>query len=124
MLTARIAGCVFSVSASWSSGPSKQRRLSGSPSAASASANVSRQTGKAPASALPMPTFCEPCPGKMNAINGLCPRDARRCGGGDLTLDALEKALRGELVGHRDGVADGLGARPAVADDGDTCDPE
>ena len=38
MLTARIAGCVFSVSVSRSSGPSKISRLSGSPSASSASA--------------------------------------------------------------------------------------
>ena len=68
MLTARIAGCVFSVSVSRSSGPSKHSRLSGSPSAASASAKVSRHTGNASASAWPMPTFCDPCPGKMNAI--------------------------------------------------------
>ena len=77
MLTARIAGCVFSVSVSASSGPSKHKRLSGSPSAASASANVSRQTGKASASALPMPTFCDPWPGKMNAITGEAPLSAR-----------------------------------------------
>ena len=61
-LTVRIAGCVFSVSRSWSSGPSKHRRLSGSPSASSASANVSRQTSNASASALPMPTACDPVP--------------------------------------------------------------
>ena len=67
-LTVRIAGCVFSVSRSWSSGPSKIRRLNGSPSASSASANVSRHTSNASASALPIPTACEPCPGKMNAI--------------------------------------------------------
>src|SRR5436190_6738482 len=68
-LTARIAGCAFSVSVSWSSGPSKIRRLRGSPSAASASANVPRQTGKASASARPMPAFWEPWPGKMQAID-------------------------------------------------------
>ena len=76
MLTARIAGCVFSVSVSRSSGPSKQMRLSGSPSAASASSNVSRQIGNASASAWPMPTFCEPCPGKRKAITGAAPRRA------------------------------------------------
>ena len=76
-LTARIAGCVFSVRVSRSSGPSKQRRLSGSPSAASASANVSRQIGNASASAFPMPTLCDPCPGKTKAINGGTPRQQR-----------------------------------------------
>ena len=40
MLTVRMAGCVFSVSTSRSSGPSKHSWLSGSPSAASASSNT------------------------------------------------------------------------------------
>ena len=69
-LTVRMAGCVFSVRRSWSSGPSKIRRLSGSPSASSASSNVARQTSNASASAFPMPTVCDPCPGKMNPITG------------------------------------------------------
>ena len=73
MLTVRMAGCVFSVSTSRSSGPSKQRPLSDSPSAASASSNTARHSGNDSASARPMPTFCEPCPGKTNAITTLSP---------------------------------------------------
>ena len=52
-LTARIAGCVFSVSWRRSAGPSKHSALSDSPSAASASANVSRQMSNREARRLP-----------------------------------------------------------------------
>ncbi len=45
-LAARIAGWVFSVSSSCSSGPSKHSRLNDSPSAASASSNVCAADGK------------------------------------------------------------------------------
>src|SRR5262249_24387655 len=130
VLTARIAGCVFSVSISRSSGPLKMMSLSGSPSAASASANVSRQMGCASASALPMPAFCAPCPGKMNAMltmsiwslsAGPCPPEARV---GDVLLHPLDEPLRREAVRHRDGVAHGLRARSSVADDGHAGDAE
>jgi len=67
-LTAMMAGCVFSVRRRVSSGPSKQSFESGNPSAASASAKVSAATGNRSASSRPMPTACEPCPGKRKAI--------------------------------------------------------
>src|SRR5262245_42796477 len=67
MATVRVAGCVFVVSASWSSGPSKQRRLIGSPSAASACSNTARAAGNRSARSLPMPANCEPWPVNRNA---------------------------------------------------------
>ena len=69
MLVARIAGWVFAVSWRSSSGPSKQSCESGKPSASSASSKTARLSGKASASAWPMPTFCEPWPGKTKAIS-------------------------------------------------------
>jgi len=39
--------------------------------------------------------------------------------GGDLPLDTFDEAIGREAVRHRDGVADGPGARSAVTDDGD-----
>ena len=45
-------------------------------------------------------------------------------GGGDLPLDALDELTGREPVRHGDGVAHRLGARPAVADDGDAGDAE
>src|SRR6266446_7787617 len=87
-----------------------------------------------------MPTFCEPCPGKMTAINDSRSvarlrrasrwRLARAAGadrdgdGADLLLEALDEAAGGESVGHGDRVPHGLGARTAVPDDGDAADPE
>ena len=38
-----------------------------SPNAASTSSNTARAAGKASASALPIPTTWDPCPGKVNA---------------------------------------------------------
>ena len=65
--TAIRAGWAFSVSCRVSAGPSQMMPVSFSPSAASTSSNTARAAGKASASALPMPTAWEPCPGKVNA---------------------------------------------------------
>ncbi len=62
------AGWVLAVSVSSSSGPSQQSWESGKPSAASASSKTARAAGDASAQALPMPTFCEPWPGKTRAV--------------------------------------------------------
>ena len=67
-LTVRMAGWVFSVRRSSSSGPSRKMRLRGNPRASSASANVVAATGKASARERPMPTVCEPWPGNRKAI--------------------------------------------------------
>src|SRR5438445_2271156 len=72
METARIAGCVLAVLRSSSSGPSNKSCRRPPPSAASASSRAARASGKICASAWPMPTACEPCPGKTNAT-GMSP---------------------------------------------------
>src|SRR5689334_5259519 len=67
MEAVRIAGWVFSVSFSSSSGPSKQRRESLTFSASSASANVSRAAAKRSQKSFPIPAYCDPWPGKTKA---------------------------------------------------------
>ena len=105
-------------------GPSKHSALSDSPSAASASSNVvaaDRET--ASASAWPMPTFCAPCPGKMNAIMLDVHLTSTR--GDDLVLDSrsIEIARSTNRAAMRDGVAHRLGRRAAVADDAEAVTP-
>ena len=67
METVRIAGCVLAVSFNSSSVPSKQIFDMEKPSALSASAKIARAAGDFSASSLPMPAYCEACPGNMNA---------------------------------------------------------
>ena len=132
VLMARIAGCVFSVSISRSSGPSKQSVLRGSPSASSASAKVSRQTGNAPASARPMPTFWAPCPGKRKAIMWRFEASRRKASRRarpmrDLSDAAREAATQILIHGshrHGDGVGDRFRRGSAVADDAETVEAD
>ena len=63
----RIAGWVLAVSFSSSSGPSKHSLESGNPRTRSASSKTARAAGETSQSALPMPTACEPWPGKSRA---------------------------------------------------------
>src|SRR5262250_486236 len=67
-LAVRMAGCVFAVRASSSSGPSKQRRERGKPRASSARPHTAAAAAESWEKARPMPTDCEPCPGKRKAI--------------------------------------------------------
>ncbi len=64
---AMIAGWAFSVRTRSLSGPSHISFDSFWFSASSTSWKTARAGAKASASALPMPTAWEPCPGKMNA---------------------------------------------------------
>src|SRR5262245_9381604 len=66
-LAVRTAGCVFAVSVSSVSGPSPHRRESEKPSASSASCQTAAALLNACARATPIPTACEPCPGKRKA---------------------------------------------------------
>src|ERR1019366_1983261 len=71
-------------------------RLSDCASAASTSWNTARASRKLSARALPMPTVCGPCPGKMKAVDNAVPPDfiswrrGRDChqGRGDVKLAA------------------------------------
>ena len=64
---ARRAGWALTVRSRSSLGPSQARRDSGSPRASSAAANTAAAAGETSARARPMPTACEPWPGKTNA---------------------------------------------------------
>src|SRR5882672_8147807 len=66
-LIATMAGCAFAVSVRRSSGPSRISLDSGSPSAASARSNASRAALDVVSTSLPIPTDCDPCPGKSHA---------------------------------------------------------
>src|SRR3990172_11045414 len=68
MLTARIAGCAFAVRVSVSCGPSKQRRAKSKPSACPPISKSSRASGTCSQKSRPIPTRCEPWPGKTSAI--------------------------------------------------------
>ena len=61
------AGWALTVRSSSSAGPSQARRERGSPSASSAWAKTAAAAGETAASARPMPTACEPWPGKTKA---------------------------------------------------------
>src|SRR5437763_2185952 len=63
----KIAGCVLAVSLSSSSVPSKQILEIEMPSALSASLKTALAAGYLSASSLPMPGYCEACPGNTNA---------------------------------------------------------
>src|ERR1700688_345554 len=69
---ARIAGCVFAVSFSSSSEPSKHIFEIENPSALSASSKTALADGYISASSLPMPGYCEACPGNTNATLPIC----------------------------------------------------
>ena len=74
-LTAISAGWAFSVKVRSNSGPSNISRVSRCFSASSTSSNASRAGAKASASARPMPTACDPCPGNTKAVlMRCCPR--------------------------------------------------
>ena len=64
-----MAGCAFSVTVSTSSGPSAISFESLNPRTSSASASVSAAIGSVSAKALAIPTYCDPCPGKIKAID-------------------------------------------------------
>ena len=67
MLVARIAGWALTVRSSSSAGPSAIRRLIEKPSAASARSMIACASGERSSRAVPMPTYCEPWPGKTKA---------------------------------------------------------
>src|SRR5437016_14650302 len=68
MLTVRIAGWALKVSFRSCSGPSKQRRLSPKPRMSSARLKTRQAVSDTSYRALPMPTYCEPWPGKTKAM--------------------------------------------------------
>src|SRR6267378_4382972 len=110
---AKIAGCVLAVSLSSSSVPSKQIFEIEKPSVLSASAKTAFATGCFSASSLPMPGYCEACPGNTNATlpiakSSLAPsgEDGR---GRELLFNFLVHARARQPRGYADGVFDSVG---------------
>src|SRR6202030_1010340 len=64
----KIAGCVLAVCFSSSSLPAKHICETENPNALSASSKTARAAGYFSASSLPMPGYCDACPGNTNAI--------------------------------------------------------
>src|SRR2546427_95042 len=96
------------------------------PRALSASVKTAFAAGYFSARSLPMPGYCEACPGKTNATLPIAnpshapSRDDR--GGGELLFDFLVHARAGESRGHANGVFHGVGIRTSVTDDADAAD--
>ena len=62
------AGCVISVWSRRSCGPERQSSSRSDPNASEASANTAAAAVELSAKATPMPTVCEPWPGKQKAV--------------------------------------------------------
>ena len=115
MLIARMAGCVFSVSSSRSSGPSKHNALSDSPSAASASSNAARQSGKVVGKDLAHADLLRTLSGKHKRNHRMWSFVASRR---DAVRDSFSISPSAhESRRHRDGIANRLGRRAAMTDD-------
>jgi hypothetical protein len=76
------AGCAFTVRFSRSSGPSKARLEMDSPRASSAAANTAAAASDAAATARPIPTVCDPWPGKTRAKLVMSSGSGRHMGSG------------------------------------------
>src|SRR3989475_2537223 len=122
----KIAGCVLAVSLRSSSVPSKHILEIEKPRASSASVKTAFAAGYFSARSLPMPGYCEACPGKTNATLPIAnpshapSRDDR--GGGELLFDFLVHARPGESRGHANGVFHAAGIRTSATDDADAAD--
>src|ERR1700736_6299277 len=134
----RIAGCVLAVSFRSSSEPSKQIFEMENPSVLSASSKTALADGYISASSLPMPGYCEACPGKTNAtlpicLPVLCLSHFWRanagavwvCGSGrKLLFDFVVHLRTRETRGDANSIFNGVGVGSAVADDTDSADAE
>src|SRR5205807_6149394 len=90
------------------------------PSALSASSKTALADGCLSASSLPMPGYCEACPGNTNATlpitkSSLEPSDENGCGR-ELLFNFLVHARAGQPRGHANGVLDGVGVGTAMPD--------
>src|SRR5207245_6102007 len=122
----KIAGCVLAVSLSSSSEPAKQIFEIEKPSAWSASSNTARAAGYFSASSLPIPGYCDACPGNTNATLPIAASFSRPSGGyqggRELLFDFFVHARAGESRSHANRVFYGVGVRPAVPDHADAAD--
>src|SRR5438876_6555420 len=124
----KIAGCVLAVSLRSSSVPSKHNFEIEKPSALSASSKTAFAAGYFPARSLPIPEYCEACPGNTNATlpmvnSSLAPSRENR-GGGELLFDFFVHARAGETRRHTDGVFHGVRIRTPVPDHANAADAQ
>src|SRR5437762_10975993 len=114
----KIAGCVLAVSLSSSSVPSKQIFEIEKPKALSASSKTALADGYFPASSLPMPWYCEACPGNTNATLPIAKSSLEPSGedgrGRELLFDFLVHARAGQPRGYANGVFHRVGVRTAM----------
>src|SRR6267143_2358472 len=126
--TVSIAGWVFSVSFSASSEPSKHNCEIESPSAWSASVKTARAAGYFSASSLPIPEYCDACPGNTNATLPIASSFSRPLGryqsGRELLFDLFVHARAREPRSHANRVFHGVGVRTAVTDHADAADTQ
>src|SRR5260370_10779863 len=117
---AKIAGCVLAVSLRSSSVPSKHIREREKPSALSASLKTALAAGYRSARSLPMPGYCEACPGNTNAtlpiLNSSLEPSDEDGRGRELLFDFLVHARAGQPRGHAYGVFHGIGVRTPMPD--------
>src|ERR1700720_2652724 len=132
----RIAGCVLAVSFRSSSEPSKHIFEMENPSALSASSKTAFADGYISASSLPMPGYCEACPGNTNAtlpigLPVLCLSHFWRTNAGTvrvyrsgrkLLFDFVVHLRTRETRGDANSIFYGVGIRAAVADDAYSAD--
>src|SRR5260370_23554318 len=114
----KIAGCVLAVSLRSSSVPSKHIREREKPSALSASLKTALAAGYRSANSLPIPGYCEACPGNTNAtlpiLNSSLEPSDEDARGRELLFDFLVHAGAGQPRGHADGVFHGVGVRTSM----------
>src|SRR5882762_6877506 len=113
----KIAGCVLAVCFSSSSPPAKHICEIENPSASSASSKTARAAGYFSASSLPMPGYCDACPGNTNAIFPISASTLPLGGHAsqrELLFDLFIDACFGQSRCYADRVLDGIGVRSSM----------
>src|ERR1700687_1945121 len=126
--TVKIAGCVFAVCFNSSSLPSQHIFETEKPTALSASSNTARAAGYFSANSLPMPGYCDACPGNRNATLPM-PRSSLRTSRvrvrqGELLLDFFVHPRARKPCGYAYRVLHGVGVGRAVRNHAHAADPQ
>src|SRR5882762_4572369 len=113
----KIAGCVLAVCFNSSSLPAKHICEIENPNALSASSKTARAAGYFSANSLPMPGYCDACPGNTNAIFPISTSTLSlggHAGDRELLFNLFIDACLGQSGCHADRVLDGIGVRSAM----------
>src|SRR4029077_1272223 len=115
----KIAGCVLAVCFNSSSLPAKHICEIKNPSALSASSKTARAAGYFSANSLPMPGYCDACPGNTNAIFPISTSTlplGGHAGDRELLFDFFVDTCFGESCCDADRVFYGVGVRTPMRD--------